>query len=147
MLKIHISQCTKDCISDVEGYFHVHQDKNWFNRVSVKEIIRKIDHVKAGRDGYLDSPKFGIITPDRLSTSCKTLILLQILDNPNVLVGKCAENCAANILEIAGRKDITITLNYAMEFPDKFDAYIIESDTMIHSGEEFAKEFTKNNFE
>lgn len=147
MLKIHISECTEDCISDVEGYFHAHQDKNWFNRVSVKEIIRKTDHVKAGRDGYLDSPRFGIITPDRLSTGCKTLILLQILDNPNILADKCNESCAAAILKIAERKDITITLNHAIEFPDKFDAYIIEREKMIHSGKELAGEFEKNNFE
>ena len=51
-----------------------------------------------------------------------------------------------DILEIAKRKDITITLHHPMDFPEEgFEAYIVETDKWVHSGKEFILEYYKVN--
>lgn len=145
MLKIHVTGYEDNCIVNVTGYFNVFKKKEWFNRDTVKRIIKNIDNTNAIKDEYLESPIFGGMSPERLSCGCKAVILLEVLDNPNVYATKCGDNCVPDILEIASRKDITITLHHLMMFPEKFDAYIIETDTYIHSREEFFNNYVKVN--
>lgn len=142
MLKIHICEdFPDDCITSVDGYFRRHKKKEWFNRQDVKDMIWGIDKTKAVRDEYLESPVYGAIAPERLSTGCKATILLAVLDDPHVYGTRCGDNCIPYILKIAENKDITITLHHCMQFPDKLNAYIIESDTYIGSMEDFIDEY------
>lgn len=145
MLYIHVTGCESDCITQVTSYFNLFKKKEWFNNPVVKRIIKNIDKTIAVKDEYLESPVFGGMSPDRLSTGCKAVILMEVLENPNIYATKCGDNCVPDILEIAGRKDITITLHHCMKFPEFFDAYIIETQKEIHSRKEFVFEYYKIN--
>lgn len=108
----------KGCIRNVDGYFNRNKEKDWFNKDTVKEIIKGIDNTIAVKDEYLESPVFGGMSPERLSSGCKAVILMEVLDNKNIYATHCGDNCAKYILEVAKRKDVTITLHHCMIFPE-----------------------------
>lgn len=144
MLTIHIYGFEKDCIKDVTGYFNLFKKKEWFHNENVKRIIKNIDNTIAVKDEYMESPVFGGMSPVGLSTGCKAVILMEVLERPNIYATKCGDNCVPDILEISRRKDITITLHHPMVFPkDGFTAYIVDTDTTIHTQKEFINEFYK----
>jgi hypothetical protein len=119
--------------------------KDWFNRESVKKIIKDIDKSDVIKDECIESPVLGCISPQALSEGCKAVILLEILDSPHIYGTRCGDNCVLDILDIASRKDITLTLtlHYEMGFPDKFEAYLVESDKYIHSWKDYIYEYYK----
>lgn len=141
MLRIHIKGFEEDCIRNVTGYFNFNKKKEWFNQPRVKEIIKNIDDTVAVKDEYLESPIFGGISPERLSCGCKAVILIEVLEGVNVYATKCGDNCVPDIIEIASRKDLTITLHHPMRFPDDFNAYIIDTSKYVHSRKEFIDEY------
>jgi hypothetical protein len=141
MLKLRFGDFTQDCIVRIDSYFDIKKKRDWFNNVNVKKIIKGIDKSDAIKDEYIESPVLGAISPRNLSTGCKAVILLEVLDNPHVYGTKCGDNCVPYIMEIASRKDITLTLHHALRFPDNFEAYLIEADKIIHCWEEFVHEF------
>lgn len=145
MLHIHVTGFEPECIVQVTSYFNLFKKKEWFNREAVKRIIYNIDKTVAVKDEYLESPVFGGMAPERLSTGCKAVILMEVLENPNIYATKCGDNCVPDILEIAKRKDITITLHHCMKFPEFFEAFIIETGRTVHSRKEFVNEYYKIN--
>lgn len=141
MLSILFGDFAEDCIRNVTGYFNTMKQKDWVNDSFVKSVIKEIDSSDAIRDEYIESPVFGAMSPDRLSCGCKAVILLKVLDNPNVYASKCGDNCSCKILELAKVKDITITLHHCMKFPYDFEAYLPELGKYIHSRKEYIDEF------
>lgn len=141
MLSIRFGDFTEDCIVNVNGYFDAAKKKDWFNDPMVKRIIKELDKSDAIKDEYIESPVLGAIPPQRLSGSCKAVILMWVLENPHIYGTKCGDNCAPLILEIAKTKDVLITLHHCMHFPKKFEAYLPELDKMVYSDDEFIDEF------
>lgn len=109
----------------------------------VQRIIKNIDKTEVVQGEVLKSPVFGIKAPDRLSTGCKATILLETMPGINVYATRCGDNCVPDILEIASRKDITITLHHCMRFPEDQDinAYIFETGNTVHTFDEFVNEY------
>lgn len=143
MLNLHITQeFPEGCITLIDRYFNRHKKKEWFNREDVKQIIKGIDNTIAVKDEYLESPVYGGMSPDRLSTGCKATILLAVLDNPHIYGTRCGNNCVPYILDIARNKDIAMTLHHCMEFPvSGFEAYIVEKDVIVNTRKDFINEF------
>ena len=84
------------------------------------------------------------MSPERLSTGCKAVILMEVLEEPNIYATRCGDNCVEDILEIASRKDVIVTLHHYMKFPSEgFEALILNSGKVIHSMEEFVYEYYK----
>lgn len=145
MLKINIDfDFEKECITDVDSYFNVEKEKDWFNREDVKKIILGIDKTIAVKDEYMESPIFGAIPPDRLSSGCKAVILMLMCDDINVYATRCGNNCVPYILEVAKTKDVEITLHHCMEFPeDGWEALVVDTGVIVRSQEEFEDEYDK----
>lgn len=144
MLYVTISE-PDNLIKEVEGYFKFEKDKSWFNIPMVKEIIKGIDNTIAVKDEYLESPVFGGMSPDRLSTGCKAVILMLVQDRP-VYATKCGDNCSPYILKIAEKKDITICLHHCLlgwgsDVNAVFDATFIETGVITHNEREFVDEY------
>lgn len=143
MLKIYVGDFKENCIVNVNGYFDVYKKKEWFNNPRVKEIIKNIDRSNAVKDEYIESPVLGAIPPQKLSGGCKAVILMEVLDKSHVYATKCGDNCVSDILKIAKEKDVEITLHHVMEFPEHFEAMMMESGKKVTSMEEFVDEFYK----
>ena len=94
MLYIHVDEeNTKNYIDGVDYFFNTTKQKDWFNDVTVKKIIKDIDNTIAVKDEYLESPIYGGMSPDRLSTGCKALILMLKTDEI-IYATRCGDNCA-----------------------------------------------------
>ena len=141
MLKIWFGDFQKNCIKNPDRYFDMHKDKSWFNRDDVKNIIKEIDDVNAIEDEYMISDIFGAISPEKLSTGCKALILLHINPKINIYASRCGDNCAERILSLADKEDTIITLHHLMIFPRDFEAEILDTGEQIHSRKEYAEKF------
>lgn len=145
MLKINVGYDFKDdCIISIDYYFRQHKKKDWFNREDVKRIIKGIDNTIAVKDEYMESPVFGGMAVERLSTGCKAVILMAVMDNINIYATRCGNNCIPYILEVSKTKDVEITLHHCMRFPeDGWEALIIETGKIVRSREEFVDEYYK----
>lgn len=144
MLKINVVGLPESCIERIDCYFNMFKKKEWFDNLVVRRVIKNIDRTEVVKGEYLESPAFGGMSPDRLSTGCKAVILMETLDNPDIYATHCGDNCVEDILEIASRKDVTITLHHYMKFPDSgFEALMLNSGKMVNSMEEFVYEYYK----
>lgn len=144
MLKINVGfDFKEDCITTIDGYFFQYKKKDWFNTEIVKKIIKGIDNTIAVKDEYLESPVFGGMSPERLSTGCKAVILMAMTD-AHIYATRCGDNCVPYILEVAKIKDVEITLHHCMRFPeDGWEALIIETGKIVRSRKEFVHEYYK----
>lgn len=143
MLYISVGAFDKDCIVNVKETFDFRKKQEWFQREDVRRVIRNIDKTEVVDGECLKSPILGIISPERLSTGCKAVILMIMYDNYKVYATKCGDNCASDILKIAETKDLTIVLHHIMRFPEPFRAVVVESGVEVRSLEEFVDEFYK----
>lgn len=139
MLYIHLSY-PDNCITAVDYYFDRHKRKDWFNNQMVKDIIFGIDKTIAVKDEYLESPIFGGMSPDRLSTGCKATILLYVQDRP-VYISCCGDNCAKYIENIGRSKDIHGYLLHCMEFPENINCVFADSNLKVDNYDCFIDEF------
>ena len=87
------------------------------------------------------SKTIGVMSPERLSTGCKTLILIYINPLCNVYASRCGDNCAGYILDLAEKTDVVITLHHLMIFPRDFDAEIQDIGEIIHSRKKYVELF------
>lgn len=98
MLYIHVDRKnTKEYLTAIDYYFNTHKNKDWSND------SKEIDNTIAVKDEYLESPIFGGMAPERLSTGTKALILMYETDEI-VFATRCGDNCAPIILDIAKKK-------------------------------------------
>ncbi|HBA97535.1 MAG TPA: DUF4869 domain-containing protein [Lachnospiraceae bacterium] len=142
MLYIHVGQIERECIRTIDPYFNRNKSKDWFNRDDVKRIIKNIDLSVAVKDEYIESPVFGGMSPTKLSTGCKAVILMAVLEKPYIYATKCGDNCVTDILEIASKKDVHITLHHIMQFPESgFEAVMAESEKKICTFGGFVDEY------
>ena len=141
MLKIWFGEFKKGCIKVPDLYFDLHKEKDWFNRDDVRRIIKDIDDVEVVQDEFLMSKTIGGMSPERLSTGCKTLILIDINPLCNVYASRCGDNWAGYILDLAEKTDVVITLHHLMIFPRDFDAEILDTGEIIHSRKEYVELF------
>lgn len=142
MLYIHVVQVERECIRTIDPYFNRNKSKDWFNRDDVKKIIKNIDLSIAVKDEYIESPVFGGMSPTKLSTGCKAVILMAVLEKPYIYATKCGDNCVPDILEIARNKDVHITLHHIMQFPESgFEAVIAESGKKVCTFGGFVDEY------
>lgn len=145
MLYIHTRGKEQTCVDQIDKFFSRHKKTEWFDNPVVRRIIKNLDKTDVVQGEVLNSPVFGVMSPDRLSTSCKAIIMLETIDGINIYATRCGDNCVPDILEIASRKDITITLHHCMRFPDGgFEAKVIETGTIIHSHLEFVNEYYRD---
>lgn len=143
MLKIWVNGFKEDCIKNPSGYFDVNKEKDWFNNELSKKFIKEIDKSIAVKDEYIESPVFGAISPERLSSGCKCLILLSVLDDCNIYASRMGDNCSKYILELAEIKDITITLHHMMMFPEEMKAIMMDTGKVVNSRGEYVKEYAR----
>lgn len=141
MLKIWLGNFQKGCIKNPDRYFNLHKEKEWFDRQDVRDIIKNIDNVDVVDGECLNSKVFGGMSPERLSSGCKSLILLTINPQCNVYASRCGDNCAGYILDLAENNDVIITLHHGMLFPRDFEGVILDNGRKINSRKDFANAY------
>lgn len=143
MLYIRVGDFTKECITDVKFNFKRYKKKEWFNDSFVRKVIKEIDKSEVIKDEYIESPVFGGISPESLSSGSKALIMMKMVPERVVYATRCGDNCAPLILELAEEQDVTILLHHCMGFPDKMHAIVVDTNREVFSYDEFIEEYYK----
>lgn len=142
MLNVWLKGFREDCIVDPVPYFNVMKKKDWFNREDVKRIIWEIDKTVAVKDEYLESPVYGAIAPERLSSGCKCLILLYLNPKCNVYATRMGDNCLPLLLELAEKEDVVVTFHHIPRFPNSnVEVKFLDSGYVANSRREFLFEY------
>lgn len=108
-------------ITNPGGYFDATYEQSWFQSDLARKIIKGIDDTEYISGEYFESPVFGGIPPRDLSTGCKATLLLLNEDGIVVRGERFGDNCAIWLLKIADIKDITISLNHVLKFPENVE--------------------------
>ena len=140
VINISFGNYTQDHIYNTNMYFKNSYQESWLDDEMIQKAVLAIDKSKVINGRTIESPVFGIMSPDRLSGGVKTIILMY--HNPDMVfnASTCGDNCAKWIIKIARKKDIMITLYHTMLFPDRnFEAYIANEDVVVDSFDEYIK--------
>ena len=133
---------TENEIYDPSTYFiHQYEDEWIMDELSVR-MIEDVDRSRVVAPRIIESPVLGMITPRELSGGVKTLMLMAFDETGKVFnASACGDNCAKWIIEIASKKDLTITLHNIMDFGKELkNAYIVNSDKTVYSYSEYLDE-------
>lgn len=140
MLKVYFGELPEQ-IKRPDHYLDLVFEDEWFEDPFVKEICKGVDGTIVHSAYQMENPIFGPINVKTLSTGCKNTILAYKTDRviPATYMG---DNCAKYVWEISKKKDLTITLEYLMDFShcEGFSAYILNSNKIVNSYFEFADE-------
>lgn len=130
----------KDCIHYVSDYFDALYENTWFSSKLAKDIIKGIDDSTHIKDGYIESPVYGAISPTELSSGCKGALLL--LNMPDIIVcgERFGDNCFKWLFEIAKDREITITLSHFLRLDYSFDMRILNTNEIVHNREELFRQ-------
>lgn len=127
-------------IYNPDSYFDHWYDPNWLVKDLSKEIIKAVDKSEVIGPNLIQSPVFGAMSPDRLSGGTKTLILIDNDDEHIFNATHCGNNCAPYLLKIAENKDITVTLEYIMDFGTDFEIKILNTGNVVSNFDDYFRE-------
>lgn len=135
MLKV-ILGTKSDCVHYVSAYFDAEYDNSWLSTPLAKAIIQGIDQSTYIRDGVIESPVYGAISPRDLSSGCKGVLLL--LNRPDLVVcgERFGDNCFHWLFEVAKQQDITITLSHFLRIDYDFEMQIVNTGALVHDRKE-----------
>lgn len=146
MLSIYLDNCRENLPKEFESYVSQYFDEvyepEWFSDDFIRTIIRTIDKsevIGEGNSINIFNNILGNFPPQNLSSGCKGLILLY-KDEIKINGDRLGDNCIELLLEIASKKDITISLSHTPPFPEEFHAYIINTNKRIETRKQFHAE-------
>lgn len=106
----------------------------------MQRVVKEIDEVSYfGSGDVFISEEYGAISARDLSSGAKALILLANCPGLIVSGDRMGDNCIPFLMELAKKKDISITLCHIMHFDweESFEFYCIPQNKMIHDFGEF----------
>ena len=121
------------------SWFKYGYNPEWFEDPLVREMILDVDKSVCRSGLVIESPVLGQIPPERLSGGVQTLI--SIYKSPETVFDatSCGPNCAKWLLEIGGREDVTVNLNYYMPFKgsEPLEIEIVNSGKIVRNARDF----------
>lgn len=143
MLQIFFGEMP-EAIYNTEVYFQNVYEDEWITDDFAREVIRKVDKSEVLDKQAIQSPVFGIISPERLSGGTKTLLLMKNMPDQIFNASTCGDNCAPFILKLARERDLTINLYHLMNFGKRsFKAKILNDGVTVVNMEELLFEACK----
>ena len=127
-------------IYNPDSYFDHWYDPNWLVKDLSKEIIKAVDKSEVIGPNLIQSPVFGAMSPDRLSGGTKTLILIDNDDEHIFNATHCGNNCVPYLLKIAKNKNVTVTLEYIMDFGTDFEIKILNTGNVVNNFDDYFRE-------
>ena len=136
MLKIWVKSFKEDCIKDIGKVFRDRFEKSWLSDNFIQKVLEELDNVRVVK-GTLVSDVYGKVPFNKLSDSCKMLMLVKKLNDVNVYASRCGNDCSKYLVELSKEKDITITLHGIMEFKEDFDGIFLDTGEKFSTKKEY----------
>ena len=116
MLNIHFGKVENAFYGP--SWFKANYAPEWLADPLVRNFLRDIDRSDYKGGNLIDSEVLGPISPGELSGGVQTLICIYKCPELVFDATSCGNNCARWLLEIGKLEDITVMLEYFMEFND-----------------------------
>lgn len=142
MLRIHFGKMEEE-IHHPPTYFDNMYEDEWITAPLTIDMIKDIDKSEVVSSHLIISPVLGPIPVKEIAGGTKTLILMAFDETGSVFnATSCGDNCAKWIVEIAKRKDLTITLHHLMNFSkvESFEAVILNTGKVAKNYREYLNE-------
>jgi hypothetical protein len=141
MLNIYFGDY-KGEVSDPDAVFNIIFEAEWFEDDLVKQMILDVDKTIVHSPYNFESKALGPIVPTWLSGGVKALMIAykgKDLNGDDYVINAscCGDNCAKWLLEIAKRKDITISLHNIIDFQVDFRAKILNNNRYIKTYKQY----------
>ena len=138
MLNVYLGDYENEIYNPPLYFINQYEDE-WLETELAKKMIKDIDKSEVIGPYLIQSPVLGPISPRELSGGVKTLLLLAFDESGKVFnATACGDNCAKWILEIAKKKDLTISLHYSMNFGDgEYAIKILNNGVIVHNQAEW----------
>lgn len=130
-------------ITRVSPYFDNIYEDEWFHNNFTKEVVKEIDKSEVIDARSIYNEYGGSLPVTSISTGAKSLLLLMFTDR-KVSGDRMGDNCIPKLLEIAAIKDIHISLDHLMNFPEIFEATVENTGVVIHNMKDFIKEYLRS---
>lgn len=130
-------------VTRVSPYFDNIYEDEWFQNDFTKEVVREIDKSEVIDARSIYNEYGGSLPVTSISTGAKSLLLLMFTDR-KVSGDRMGDNCIPKLLEIASIKDIHISLDHLMEFPERFEATIENTGIVTYNMKDFIKEYLRS---
>lgn len=131
MLKIRVGRI-EVYDSAITARFRLNYEDEWFNDPFVKELVMEIDESEVVSADLIISPVLGPISPDRLSSGVKTLIMLYKMPEMEQWASNCGDNCLPALAEIAKMQDIVVKFSHCpQKFPDDIVAEFLDNGEIV----------------
>ena len=116
MLSIHFGKIKNAYYGP--SWFKANYVPEWLADPLVRAILQDVDKSDYKGGNLIDSEVLGPISPGELSGGVQTLICIYKCPELIFDATSCGNNCARCLLEIGQKEDITVMLEYFMEFKD-----------------------------
>lgn len=143
---IEFKSSPRQYVRNIDGYFDGYFEESWMKGEIPKRIIEEIDKSKLIAPKVVDSPVLGMIPYTWISGGSKTLIMMNSVPGVVYNGDNMGDNCWRMLLELGQLKDIAISLSYypLFDWPESYEMYSIDTDTIINSRQGFIDEFMKS---
>ncbi len=139
MLKIYYGDMP-DAIYNTSTYFSNVFQKEWLDDAYVRRMIKSVDKSEVIGDYLIKTKALGMISPNQLSGSVKTLILTYFKPNLVFNATTCGDSCARWFLNMSKNEDRTINLRHIVDFGDgTFNIHILNNDKIVNSMSELVQ--------
>lgn len=127
-------------IHRVDHFFDTRKEKEWFSDKFNQEMIYDVDHgTKVLKDFALENPLIGGMSPDKLSGSVKTLILIKEMPDLIFDATNCGDDSFKWLFKMCETLDRTVVLRYQPIIPDVDAKFICLNDnTYVNDAAEMA---------
>lgn len=126
----------------VDSYFDNCYEESWFSSDLAKRIMKEIDRVYECNGLSFTAKHFVdglpvVLSPDKLSSGTKALLIMLNTDEPFVCASRCGDNCIPFLLEIAHQKPISITINNSFSPQPDFTFFSVNDNKIYNTYEDF----------
>ena len=127
-------------VHNPDAFFDNACEDRWLESPQTKQMVLDIDGSEVINPSLVISPVLGPISPDRLSGSVKTLIL--VANDPSHVfnISVCGDDCAPWLLWIGSQKDVLVRLGRLMHFSgEPFEIRLANTGEVVHSQKELVR--------
>lgn len=112
----------KEYVDYNDGFFDIEYKTEWFEDKFIREVLEKVDNIDLSQSScvtFKNKITGDLHSYEKLSTSCKTVIL--IYKFPNVIFkARFGDNCCDFIERIASKRDVVLFSGYAHAYTFKY---------------------------
>lgn len=131
MLKIKFNVPDNETFGHPNRRFPFRYEDSWFDDPIVRQIVKDIENGEVISANAIKVEPYGVINCTQLSSTCRNLILAYELDDVLINATYCGDSAGAWLMRLGDMKDVSISLNYPLDFPEGIRALILNDNSKV----------------